>query len=259
MRILVMGLPGSGKTTFSEKLAKKFDAVHFNADEIRKSFNDWDFSPEARLRQAERMKNLSMVAENMGKNSVCDFVCPTKETRDIFDTDYTIWMNTIREGRFTDTNKMFEAPGIHDIDYQVMDWNEPSLLDIIFERAMFMNSMFTKFDDKKPTALMIGRFQPFHDGHKKLFETMLKKEGQVLIVIRDTHGDSKNPFNFREVELGINRALGNKYFGMYKIMRAPNITGVYYGRDVGYKVEQIKLDDETEAISATKIREKMGL
>jgi cytidyltransferase-like protein len=106
---------------------------------------------------------------------------------------------------------------------------------------------------------MIGRFQPFHGGHLKLFETILEKEGQVCIVIRDTHGtDEKNPFDVYQVTDNIHKAL-RKYRGKYAILHAPNITGVYYGRDVGYKVEKIDLDPETEAISATQIRKELGL
>lgn len=113
------------------------------------------------------------------------------------------------------------------------------------------------FEPKKETALMLGRFQPFHDGHKKLFEEMLAREGQVCIMVRDTQGTSeKDPFDFATVCQGINSAL-TEHYGKYLIMQVPNITGVYYGRDVGYNVERIHLDADTEAISATDIRKKM--
>lgn len=107
---------------------------------------------------------------------------------------------------------------------------------------------------------MIGRFQPWHKGHRTLFEKILEKEGQVCICIRDTQGTSeKDPLDAETVAQRINEDLTNDFGGKYHIVIMPNITGVYYGRDVGYKVEQIKLDDEIESISATQIRKEMGI
>lgn len=115
------------------------------------------------------------------------------------------------------------------------------------------------FEPKAPTALMLGRYQPFHGGHKKLFEEMLAKEGQVCIMVRDTQGTSeKDPFDFETVRKGIESAL-TEYQGKYLIIEVPNITGIYYGRDVGYNVERIHLDAETESISATEIRKNMEI
>jgi len=117
-----------------------------------------------------------------------------------------------------------------------------------------------QFNSKAPTGLMIGRFQPWHKGHRTLFEKILGKEGQVCIVVRDTQGTSdKDPFDAEAVVTNIHHDLEADYHGKYTIHVLPNITGVYYGRDVGYKVEQLKLDDEIEAISATKIRKEMGV
>lgn len=110
MKILIMGLPGSGKTHFAERLQKHLDCAWYNADKVREMANDWDFSNEARLRQARRMRNLANFEKGEGRDVLCDFVCPTKITRYIFEADYTIWMNTIIAGRFQDTNKIFEDP-----------------------------------------------------------------------------------------------------------------------------------------------------
>ena len=111
MRILIMGLPGSGKTHLAVRLQQHLkDCAWYNADAIRKMADDWDFSPSGRFRQAERMNMLATFVGTRGRTVICDFVCPTAETRKLFDHDIMIWMNTIQESRFTDTNKMFENP-----------------------------------------------------------------------------------------------------------------------------------------------------
>ena len=113
-KILIMGLPGSGKTTLAKLLVPMFNAVWLNADEVRKEANDWDFSEMGRSIQANRMKRLASEAIENNRNVIADFVCPTQATRDDFNADYTIWMDTIKEGRFEDTNKMFEPPKQYD-------------------------------------------------------------------------------------------------------------------------------------------------
>lgn len=105
-----MGLPGSGKTYLAERLSKHLNCAWFNADAIRKMANDWEFSENARIRQANRMRNLADFEKSYGRPVICDFVCPTNHTRNIFQADYIIWMNTIDSGRFADTNKIFETP-----------------------------------------------------------------------------------------------------------------------------------------------------
>jgi adenylylsulfate kinase len=112
-----MGLPGSGKTWLAERLQKHLDCAWFNADKVREMANDWEFSEDARIRQARRMMNIADYEKGCGRTVICDFVCPTEMTRFIFDADLTIWMDTIKEGRFFDTNKMFEEPT--DFDYIV--------------------------------------------------------------------------------------------------------------------------------------------
>ena len=121
LKILICGLPGSGKTTLANVLVPMLNAVWLNADEVRKNANDWDFSPEGRIRQANRMKSMAQEAIKDNRHVIADFVCPTETTRRDFDADFTIWMDTIKEGRFEDTNKMFEPPKNYDYRVSHMD------------------------------------------------------------------------------------------------------------------------------------------
>ena len=121
MKILIMGLPGSGKTTLAKLLAPMFNAIWLNADEVRKEANDWDFSEQGRIRQANRMNTLAKEAIANNRIVVADFVCPTEKTRKDFNADYTIFMDTIKEGRYDDTNKMFEVPKDYDFRIEYFD------------------------------------------------------------------------------------------------------------------------------------------
>ncbi len=114
MIILIMGLSGSGKTSLAKVLTPMFNAVWLNADKIREEVNDWDFSEQGRLKQAIRMKILAQKAKSENRNVIADFICPTEYTRKEFNADYTIWVDTIKEGRYEDTNKMFETPSKYD-------------------------------------------------------------------------------------------------------------------------------------------------
>ena len=114
-----------------------------------------------------------------------------------------------------------------------------------------------KWDNKHPTAQMLGRWQPWHAGHQKLFEEILKKTGQVNIMVRDVKGVDDNPFDFETVKKNIEDKLNPEFEGRFKIMLVPNITNICYGRGVGYKMEEIQLSKEIQEISATKIRAKM--
>ena len=118
-----MGLPGSGKTTLANELGPMLKAKRLNADEVRKEANDWDFSEEGRKRQAKRMADFALNMREDGSYVVADFICPTPEARSLFPADYIVWMDTIKEGRFEDTNKMFEKPD--NFDFKVTHKDAP--------------------------------------------------------------------------------------------------------------------------------------
>src|SRR6056300_1419785 len=239
--ILIMGLPGSGKTTLAEELAPMLNAKRLNADEVRKEANDWDFSEDGRKRQAKRMADFAKKLKEEGNFVVADFICPTPEARALFPADFIIWVDTIKEGRFDDTNKMFARP--HKFDFHVTTQGD--------------KIMTYEWDNKKPTAQMLGRWQPFHDGHYTLFKEIIKTTGQVCIQIRDVQGVDDNPFDFETVKKNIEDRLNPEFEGQFKVMLVPNITNICYGRGVGYKIEEIELSKEIQEISATKIRAKM--
>ena len=132
MKILIFGLPGSGKSTLAEPFAKLIGGIWLNADAVRTEYNDWDFSPEGRIRQAMRMRYLADGVVKAGKIAVADFVCPTERARQEFGADFTVWMDTIKEGRYEDTNKMFEVPS--NFNYHVSQWftdTHLQLMDVV--------------------------------------------------------------------------------------------------------------------------------
>ena len=131
--ILIMGLPGAGKTTLANELAPMVNAKRLNADEVRKAANDWDFSEEGRKRQAKRMAKAALLLKEEGNYVVADFICPTPDARSLFPADYVVWVDTIKEGRFDDTNKMFVKPDKYDFHVTSQDalhWSSKIYEDI---------------------------------------------------------------------------------------------------------------------------------
>jgi hypothetical protein len=275
-RILIMGLPGAGKTmlagalkTYLEKhgdisygraLSQQIGSLDaqvtwFNADDIRRKYNDWDFSNDGRIRQSLRMFQFSIEAG--GEYVICDFVAPLVEMRNNFKADWTIWVDTIREGRYADTNAAFVEPEHYDFRVTEQDcekWAEFIGSHIIDRRRRPV------FDWKKETVQMLGRWQPWHDGHRALFERLIARTGQVVIQIRDVQGwQGSNPFEVEKVKSFIRRDLDPIYQGQYEIQVVPNIVHIGWGRGVGYTSGEETFDESITDISATKIRKELGL
>lgn len=247
-RILVMGLPGAGKTTLSRVLARRLGAVHFEADAVRAHLNSHlGFSPQDRIEHARRMGWLVDQVVASGNWAVADFVCPLPDTRAVFGPCFTVWVDRIKAGRFADTNALFEPPAEFDVrvgpDGTPEHWAE-----------VIVSRLHPAFEPKQPTALLLGRFQPFHDGHRALAVEAIRRVGQVCIAVRDTGGtDAKNPYPFEQVRQRIEIALAD-HRGRFAVVPLPNVTNVFYGRDVGYAIERIDLDEALHGVSATKIR-----
>jgi hypothetical protein len=273
-KILIMGLPGSGKTYFAERLKayleenstfynkdaetlnnSRAEVKWVNADEVRRKYNDWDFSHEGRIRQSIRMRELA--DSFMNDFVIADFVAPLPEMRHNFKADWVIWMDTIEKGRFEDTNKMFVAPDIY--DFRITEQNAEKWVSFVGDHIL-ENRRRPTFDWRKETVQMLGRWQPWHAGHRALFERAIAKTGQVCIMIRDCQGwNGSNPFAAEQVKDFIRKDLDPLFQGQYEILLVPNIVNITYGRDVGYKIEQEIFDETVHAISATKIRKEMGL
>jgi hypothetical protein len=280
-KILIMGLPGAGKTFLATALKKYIEensniknfpmdrAINmehmpttykctvdwFNADEIRKRFNDWDFSREGRIRQSLRMAEFALKCTS--DFVICDFVAPLVEMRNNFKADWTIWVDTIDQGRFDDTNKAFIPPEVY--DFRITEQNADKWAEFIGNHIL-ENRRRPVFDWKKETVQMLGRWQPWHAGHRALFERLIAKTGQVVIQVRDVQGwQGSNPFAIDQVKGFIKRDLDPIFQGQYEIQVVPNIVHIGWGRGVGYTSGEETFDESITSISATNIRKDLGL
>ena len=280
-RILIMGLPGSGKTYFAERLKKYLESnsnvqtmplermLHlelppisytsrvdwFNADDVRKRFNDWDFSREGRIRQSIRMFDFAVSCTE--DFVICDFVAPLVEQRNNFKADWTIWMDTIDAGRYEDTNQVFVPP--EQYDFRITEQNAEKWAEFVGDHILY-NRRRPRFDWKKETVQMLGRWQPWHEGHRALFERLIARTGQVVIQVRDVQGwQGSNPFAIDQVRAAIKRDLDPVYQGQYEIQIVPNIVHIGWGRGVGYTHAEETFDDAITSISGTAIRKSLGL
>jgi len=247
MIIQIMGQAGAGKTVLAEALADRINAIHINADKVRAGLNkDLGFELKDRIENARRLGELARLLKD--QIVIVDFICPTKETREAFGKpDLLIWVNRIEQGRFDDTNKMWQDPTDYDLEIKA------GLT--VDQEVQLIIKQFELPDWKAPTTLLLGRYQPWHEGHEALKEKAHERTEQVVVGVRDTYGTSKkDPLPFKEVANRIRTATRSPF-----VVKMPNITNIIYGRDVGYKIEQVDLGAEIHAISATEKRKELGI
>jgi hypothetical protein len=276
-----MGLPGAGKTFLATALKKFLETNSsirhmpvsrtinmemapsayscsvdwFNADDVRKRYNDWDFSREGRIRQSIRMADFALSCTS--DYVICDFVAPLVEQRNNFKADWTIWIDTIDAGRFEDTNRAFVEPEVY--DFRVTEQDADKWAEFIGQHIL-ENRRRPVFDWKKETVQMLGRWQPWHAGHRALFERLISRTGQVVIQVRDVQGwQGSNPFAIDQVKHAIKQDLDPLYQGQYEIQIVPNIVHIGWGRGVGYTHAEETFDESITSISGTAIRKSLGL
>jgi len=252
MIIQIIGLPGSGKTELSKALKERINAIHLNADEVRATINsDLKFSIEDRIEHARRLGEIARVISKQDVAPVIvDFVCPTGLTRAAFGKpDILVWVDRIKQGRFEDTNKMWEDP---------TDFDARIPADYTVEQEVnYLIKKFNLHDWAAPTTLMLGRYQPWHEGHHALYKEAGKRTDQVLLGVRNTYNTSeKDPLKFDQVKEYIAK---DEFMDGALVLRLPNITNIVYGRDVGYKIEQVDLGADIHSISATQKRKELGI
>ena len=272
-RILIMGLPGSGKTYLAEALKKYLEqhgtradygemlpitgfaatVTWFNADDVRRKYNDWDFSNEGRIRQSLRMLEFALTSAT--DYVICDFVAPIPEMRNNFKADWTIWVDTIEAGRFEDTNKMFVPPDVY--DFRVTEKNAERWAEFIGSHIID-DRRRPRFDWQKETVQQLGRWQPWHKGHQWLIEQRLKEGKNVWLAIRDVPTDENNPYTAQQVLDNLTQEFKD-LINEKKIIISiiPDIESVNYGRGVGYEIIEHIPPTEIKEISATKIRKQL--
>jgi cytidyltransferase-like protein len=259
-----MGLPGAGKTTLARALERALQARQIfvsiiDGDTVRTLWQDVDFSEGGRVNQANRIGNIADDLVDQGCVALCSFVCPTPDARYAFwglaengDYGFTVLVDRIVASAYPDTNRMFVPPAAPDYVVGPDESVDTSVSNILAQLGLYV------FDAQKPTAMLVGRFQPFHEGHKALVVNAIADVGQVMIGLRDTEQDDSNPFTINQRFEQIDLALAD-YKGKYTIVAIPNVTKIVYGRTPGYDIEQYQLSDRLEAVSGTRKRKELGL
>ncbi len=249
MKVLIFGQSGAGKTTLCEGIEWIMGdrVVHINADQMRHEADDWDFSEQGRWRQFRRMLNKANAVSDSGRIALVDFICPYKSGREQFDADLTIFMSTVVESKYEDTNKIFQWPEWTEYDFDIHEWDDDDPIDVCWSIGQRI------WNDETPTVQMLGRWQPWHEGHQALLERCLQKAPQVQVQIRSMEWDEDNPYSAYEVEKNLKEKLAH-LAGIVQIKPVPNIVNITYGRKVGYAIEQERFEENIENISGTKIR-----
>ena len=228
-RILICGLPGSGKTTLATRLVEVLgNADLYNADEVREKFKDWDFTPEGRERQMKRMQDYVRKSVAKDRYGVADFICPTHELRLKFMPEYVIWMNTIEESKYEDTNKIFESPnGLSNVEITAEDWWTEESVDEM-AKLIAVDIKDSEYQSKFPTTQLLGTFQPFTEDNRKQFEEALDLNGQVAVMVRDIPVTLDNPLQVDDVCKNIEIELV-EHAGKFRVYTVPNINHIIQG------------------------------
>jgi hypothetical protein len=243
--VQIIGLPGAGKTTLARALAARVNGVVWNADEVRQNLHvDLGFSTADRVEHARRMGWTARTLSAQGVTIIVDFICPTPDARAAFGKpDVLIWVDRVPVRDFQDTSLLWVDPTEYDVRI-------PDGLTVDEElKAVF--AVTDLVDWRAPHALVLGRFQPWHEGHEWLYQEATTRTGNVVVGVRNTTGLDKDPLTFDELR---------KYMPAGRtVMQLPNITNVVYGRDVGYVIEQVTPPESIGKVSATQKREELGL
>lgn len=286
--VWLTGLPAAGKTTIAEALQAELErrgrpVTMLDGDGAMRQMlsTGLGFTKKDRNRNVLRAGFVAAEIVKHGGASICALVSPYADARALvrgmIGTAFVeVYVNTplhvceqrdpkglYRRARAGELEHMtgiddpYEEPDRNQVDLELNgDWPVEKNIRVIttyLEQRRLLERL------NESAALMIGRYQPWHDGHRALFLRALAMEGYVVIGVRETHGlGDKNPFTFAEVKARIEESLSN-FVGSFEIRRLPNITNIVYGRDVGYRITRIDLEPEIESISATQIRSGLNL